>query len=196
MNNRFLETIKSIDGKPFHIPYHQWRYEKVLNSLGIIDPPNLEDYIAPPNDGLYRCRVVYTKDSIDVNYFKYNKRHIKTLKLIESNSIEYSFKYEDRKELDLLYNKRESCDDILIVKNSYITDTSIANVALYKNGEWVTPKSPLLKGTTRQRLLDEGKIIEKDILVDDVFSYTKIALLNAMIDFDIIRHENIREIVC
>ena len=86
----------------------------------------------------------------------------------------------------LQFDKRESCDDILIVKNGYITDTSIANIALYDGNSWITPKVPLLKGTTRQRYLDNAKILESDIKVQDLKKFSKIALLNAMIDFDII----------
>jgi len=47
-------------------------------------------------------------------------------------------------------------------------------------------KQPLLKGTTRARLIDEGKIIEADIKVQDLRTFSKVALLNAMIDFDVL----------
>jgi len=74
----------------------------------------------------------------------------------------------------------------LIVKNSLITDTSIANIAFFDSIRWVTPALPLLKGTTREKLLREGKIFEENIHVDDLERFSKVALMNAMIDFDII----------
>ena len=98
-------------------------------------------------------------------------------------------------ELNKLYEKCQDADDILIVKKGYLTDTSIANIALF-DGEWKTPKYPLLKGTTRQRLLDNGKIHEDDIKVQDIGRFSKVALLNAMIDFDIIADENIKDVFC
>jgi len=92
--------------------------------------------------------------------------------------------------------QKEQCDDILIIKKGLVSDTSIANIAFYDGKLWFTPKAALLKGTCRTRLLLEGKIIEKEIRVEDIKKYKKIALMNAMIDFDIIASDNIEEIIC
>ena len=79
MENSFLETIKAVDGEVFHMPYHQKRYESVLNTFGIWEYEKLSDYINSPADGIYRCRLVYspqTPNIIDVTYHKYEKRKI------------------------------------------------------------------------------------------------------------------------
>ena len=187
-SDTFFETIKAVDGKLFHMPYHQKRYEGVLSSFGMKDMQELEGYIKPPQNGLYRCRVVYdTQGTISVTYHEYKKREINSLKLIFNNDIDYSFKSTNRDEIDALHAKRDECDDILIVKNLLITDTSIANIALYRDGIWLTPKTPLLKGTTRARLLDDDKIKEADIKINELRSFSKVALLNAMIDFDVLQ---------
>jgi 4-amino-4-deoxychorismate lyase len=197
INNSFLETIKSIDGELYNLSYHQQRYESVLKSFEKFDFKNLKNYLNPPSDGLYRCRVVYTLDDISVSYIKYKKRNISSLKIIQDNTIEYNKKYLDRSILNDLYDKRGSCDDVLIVKNSFITDTTIANIAFFKDGIWFTPRRPLLNGTTRARLLDMKKIVEADIKVDDIDNYEGIALLNAMIDFDIIsKNKLLRDVIC
>lgn len=198
MKNEFLETIKIDKGNVYNLEYHQKRYESVLKHFNVYDAKSLVDYIKPPKDGLFRCRLIYNPDDIkkiDIQYIEYKKRDIKKLKLIYDNDINYFFKSTDRKALDKLHAKRGEADDILIVKNSLITDTSIANIALY-DGVWKTPKSPLLKGTTRQRYIDEGKIVEEDIDVKNIYNYSKVALLNAMIDFDIITDNNIKDIFC
>ena len=187
MSSRFLETIKIVDGEIFNLEYHQKRYESVLESLGIKNIQNLEDFINPPAWGLYRCRLVYDKENIEVAYHEYKKREIKSLKLIFENDIEYTQKSTDRKGIEALFKAREEGDDILVIKNLFVTDTSIANIAFQtSSGEWVTPRNPLLKGTTRARLLDEGKIKEADIKVQELRGFSKVALLNAMIDFDIL----------
>ncbi|MDQ1268165.1 MAG: 4-amino-4-deoxychorismate lyase, partial [Campylobacterota bacterium] len=85
-----------------------------------------------------------------------------------------------------LYAQRGECDDVLIVKNSLISDTTIANIAFFDSRRWVTPRAPLLKGTTRERLLRDGKIFEADIAINDLEKFSHVALMNAMIDFDII----------
>nr|WP_321266617.1 aminotransferase class IV family protein [uncultured Sulfurimonas sp.] len=196
MSEKYLETIKSLDGKIYNLSYHQKRYERVLSSLGFSEFKSLQKYLNPPSLGLYRCRLIYDENEVVVTYHSYKKRNIKKLKLVYDDFIEYSNKSTDRKELDLLFEKREECDDVLIIKNSLVSDTTIANVAFFKDGLWFTPKKPLLKGTTRQRLLEEKKIIQIDIKVEDLNNYTKIALMNAMVDFDIITQYNLKDIIC
>jgi len=186
VKSSYLETIKSVDGELFNMSYHQKRYESVLDSLGIEKKEDLKEYLNPPPFGIYRCRLVYTPDTINITYHEYKKKEISSLKLIFNNEIEYSNKSTCRDEIDALYEQRGDADDILIIKDLLVSDTSIANIAFYKNGDWLTPKQPLLKGTTRARLIDEGKIIESDIKVQDIRSFSKIALLNAMLDFDIL----------
>ncbi len=182
---KFLETIKALDGELFNLDYHEKR-------SGI---KNIASYLCPPSKGLYRCRLVYNINHIDVTYHLYKKRKIKTLKLVYDDAISYVKKSTDRKEIDKLFSLRDNCDDIVIVKNGFITDTSIANIALFKNDIWYTPKSPLLKGITRQRFIDNGLLKELDIKVSEIKTFSKIALLNAMIDFDIITDKKIEEII-
>ena len=199
MKYEFLETIKVIDGKALHLKYHQARYESVLNSCNSTKSLFLEKLLADaPAKGLFRCRVVYGCDGIvSVAYYPYTKRSVEKLKLIEvPAAFEYAKKYANRSGLDELFQQRENCDDILIIQEGLVKDTSIANIALLREGVWFTPKSPLLQGTTRQRLLDEGKIKESEIRVDELYEYESLALMNAMIDFDIIQNKSIEEIVC
>jgi len=196
VNNTFLETIKAVDGEIYNLSYHQKRYENVLNSLGILACKNLNSFLNPPKNGLYRCRLVYTQESIEVSYHPYTKRSVKTLKLVYDDSIKYDKKYADRTKINTLFAQKEAADDILIIKNNLLSDTSIANIAFYDGKIWLTPKQPLLKGTTRARLLESSKIFEQDIAVKDLPKYTKVALLNAMIDFDIIATENIKATFC
>jgi 4-amino-4-deoxychorismate lyase len=186
VNNKFIETIKALDGEVFHISYHQKRYESVLKYFGAKKFENLLDYLNPPKKGLFRCRLVYDLHTIKVTYHEYKKKEIKSIKLVYDDKIDYRFKYEDRTSLNELFEKRDGCDEILIIKNSLVTDTSIANIAFYKDGMWITPKEPLLRGTTRQRLLDSAVLTEADVSDEDLNSFEKVALLNAMIDFDII----------
>lgn len=193
----YIESIKIEDGKIFHLSYHQRRYQDVVKSLDG-SSFSLEDFINPPSKkGVFRCRILYTEKEIKkVEYFSYKKREIHSLKLIESNSIEYSKKYANRSEIETLFSQKGESDDVLIVKNGYLTDISIANVALLKDDIWYTPKKPLLKGTTRQRLLESRQIIAKDIRVEDIYTYNGVALLNAMIDFDIIQEKDLRSLIC
>ena len=193
MSEKYLETIKALDGILYHLEYHQWRLDSVLQTK---KRHELQKLLSPPKKGLYRCRVVYTQSDIKVEYIKYSKRQVKKLKLIYDDTIEYEKKYEDREKLNQLFLDKGEADDILIIKNSLVSDTSIANVAFYDGNTWVTPSSALLEGTTRKRLLESGKIVLKEIKVEEIKGFQKIALMNAMIDFDIIAQDNLEDIIC
>ena len=196
MNKSFLETIKAVDGEIFHLSFHQKRLESVLRSLGAREFPSLLQLLNPPKKGLYRCRVLYTSDSIEVSYHLYVQREIHTLKLIYDDSIVYDKKYTNRDKLNALFALKDGADDILIVKNRLVTDSSIANIAFYDGKKWVTPQTPLLEGVTRERLLQERRIFKQNIYVGDLPRFTKVALLNAMIDFDIIALDNKKGLYC
>ena len=196
MNREFLETIRIEDTKVFNIAYHQKRYEAALASLGVFEVKNLIDEIKPLDSGLLRCRIIYSKNSFSITFHRYIKRKIQRLKLICDDTLEYAFKYADRTAIDALYSKRGSADDVLLVQKGLITDTTVANIALFDGEKWLTPRRALLKGTTRSRLLEEEKIVEADISVDDLHNFSKCALLNAMIDFDIIASNNLEELFC
>ena len=100
----------------------------------------------------------------------------------------YEFKYLDRTQINQLIASKGAADDILIIKNGLVTDTSIANVAFWQQNKWLTPATPLLKGTTRQRLLSAGCIEAADIKLTDLNTFTKMALMNALMDFTILEN--------
>ncbi|HET6559925.1 MAG TPA: aminotransferase class IV, partial [Prolixibacteraceae bacterium] len=76
------------------------------------------------------------------------------------------------------------CDDIIIIKNGYVTDSFTANLLFFDGGRWFTPTTPLLKGTKRQWLLEKGFIVEKEIREENIPAYSKVGLVNAMIEME------------
>ena len=188
MSRTLLETIRCENGQASHLPYHQRRVNTSLKQLDSTTQYDLASRIAPPDETLYRCRIIYDEKSINIQYLPYQKRVVQTLQLIQADALDYTLKYADREELDKLFAQKGSADDILVVQNGLITDTSIANIALFDGTRWLTPREPLLKGTTRARLLKEKKIFESDINLKDLDQYTGFALMNAMIDFDVVKN--------
>lgn len=181
---QYFETIKCEDFEVYNLDYH---HKRIANTIGL--NINLQEYIYPISSELLRCKVIYDKNGVvDVQYYPYKKREIKSFKIVFDDEIAYSKKYLNREKLDELYEKRDNCDEVIIVKNEIITDTTIANIAIFYENSWITSKSCLLNGTTRARLIDEKKLIEKDITLDMLKNASKIALLNAMIGFDEIKY--------
>ena len=119
----------------------------------------------------------------EITYVPYQRRKVSSLRLVTSDTIDYTYKSAHREELNALYAQKGMADDVLIVRNGYLTDTSIANVALYDGDTWFTPAHPLLRGTKRSEFLDRQLIVEKDIPQICLKDYSHIMLFNAMIDW-------------
>lgn len=179
----FLETILAVDGKVPYLFWHLQRLERTLKRHRISAAYDLGALLDPPASGRWRCRVVYTADTLHIEYLPYQPRVIKTLLLVKDNAIFYADKTTDRDALDALYAQRGTADDVLIVQNGLLTDTTIANVACFVDGQWLTPGRPLLEGTTRARLLKEGKLVEADITIDTAMRAERIAVMNALSGF-------------
>ena len=130
--------------------------------------------------GLFKVRITYDDTHFQIDYDKYSPRTIQSLKIVHTQDYDYTYKASDRSGLKSLYEQKGKCDDILIVKNGLVTDTYYTNVAFLQKGTWYTPKSPLLPGTMRQKLLDQGKIVKKDIPIDSIYKYSAVSLFNAL----------------
>lgn len=178
-----FETIRCIDGVAQNLVYHQARLDHALQTLGADEKIDLASSITPPEKGLFRCRFVWNPLNIYIEFIPYTPRSISSLTLVYDDTIEYPLKYSDREHLNTLFELRGEGDDVLIVKNSLLSDTTIANIALKIDGQWYTPESPLLEGTTRARLLDEGLLLTAPLTPSDLAKASSIAIMNAMIGF-------------
>lgn len=185
---QLIETIRIENGEPSLLALHQARMDRARNELfGLKESCNLFDHLFSlmlPQSGLWKCRVTYSKQIEMVEFESYQKRPILSLKIVEADFIRYDYKFAQRDEINKLYNKKEGADDILIIRNKLLTDTSYCNVALWEGNKWITPLHPLLKGVRRESLIQMKKIIPGNILLSDLSSFKSIKLFNAMISFD------------
>ncbi len=169
-----------------NIRWHNQRFNSSRSQLFQIEKQeNLRDFIHIPsnmNSGVVKCRITYDQSILDVEFQQYRRKPIRSLQVIECN-FNYDFKFKDRSAINELYNHRMKCDDILMMKKGFITDTSYGNVSFTRNGSWYTPNKPLLKGIRRARLQSLGKLIPQSIHINDVSSYSHICIFNAMIPF-------------
>ncbi|MEP6734813.1 MAG: aminotransferase class IV [Chryseolinea sp.] len=183
-----LESIKLLNGEFMNVSYHEQRMNRSLKDLcGFIGHFDLDEFlnkVEGPKDGLYKCRLVYDEDSKDIEFLKYTPRSVGSLLVVEHDRIIYNYKYTDRTLIDRLFDRRGSNDDILIVRQGIVTDTSYANIAFRKGKRWYTPWSPLLKGTMRAYLLERNIIQEEEIRLEDVETFETFRLMNAMIGFE------------
>lgn len=157
--------------------------------LGIDEKVDLVEIIQIPHwikEGMYRCRISYKVEIEKIEFFEYQFKHPKTIQLVEDTSIQYPYKYEDRSQFQQLLVQNPKADDVFILHNGYLTDATFANIALFDGKGWLTPDTPLLKGTKRQYLLDKKILKEATIRVEDLKHFKQLSLINAMRDINII----------
>lgn len=155
----------------------------LLGSRNYIDLKELLSVPSGCSSGIFKCRVSYDQYIHKIEFEKYKIRKIKTLQLVIADNIDYSHKFADRSLIERL-KKSTDADEILIVKNGKITDTSFSNIVFFDGKKWITPDCPLLKGTRRQELLDKGIIHERKICPDYLGKFNKAKLINVMLDLE------------
>lgn len=186
--SRLIESVYLKDGEFRNLKYHQSRMEFSSGELfGVPNKWTLQNSLQTsgyPESGLYKVRVVYDKEVRQIEFVPYRVKPIQSLKLVNSDAIRYAHKFEDRQVLNELFQQREDCDDILIVKNGLVTDASYANLIFKRGNEWVTPATCLLAGTMRTFLLDSNQIKSMEIRVEDLVKYQSCKMINAMLGMD------------
>lgn len=180
---RLIESIR-YEGSNFHnLAYHQARVARAFKDQYKLTAPNITEWLhiaKRPAEGVYKCRIVYDAREHNIEYIPYTMPAIRSLKLVWCNNLSYSYKWENRNALMDALQHRGSCDDVLIVRDGFVTDTSYANVVFKQREKWYTPDSFLLAGTMRAYLLDKGLIEQRTIRVADLHRYESCRLINAM----------------
>lgn len=133
------------------------------------------------DEGVVKCRIMYDAHHFELQYKPYIPRPVQTLKIVMApDNFDYRFKYADREGIDTLFDERGEANDILITRNGWIADTSIANIAFETNDRWYTPSMPLLAGTTWKRLIHEGILTARPINLKELSNFRCFKVFNAM----------------
>jgi 4-amino-4-deoxychorismate lyase len=175
-----FETIQIKDYEPLHVSFHNERFWLTCKEYLKLDcQVDLSSLIKSPMANC-RCKIAYDGINFEVDYAPIpQNRKFEQFRIVEA-PLDYPYKFSDRVWLDAL---REGFDDAILVKNGLLLDTTIANIALKIENRWLTPQVPLLKGTTRARLLQEGKLALSSLHVKDLARAQKVAIMNALIGF-------------
>ena len=187
MKYPLVESLALEDGKIKNTAYHIARFEKSYYELyhhqpnyGLLD--NVEEQL--PATGYYKIRIPYNETTKALEYAPYLMTEIRSLKCLVDNTIDYHLKKTERSDLNQLFALRGTCDDILIIKNGLVTDTYAGNIIFKSGSEWFTPNTPLLQGTQRAYLLDQGLIKTASIRQLDIHNFSHFMVINTMRPLD------------
>ncbi|HPD86714.1 MAG TPA: aminotransferase class IV [Proteiniphilum sp.] len=180
----FLESICINDGRPENLEAHIERMHLTALEHGFRLPvlPTIASVL--PNhltQGKVKWRILYREEIQTMEFLPYKPKTVRSLRLVEGNP-DYTFKYADRSALEDLLTQKGDCDEILVVREGLVTDTSYSNVVLQQGDQFYTPTSYLLNGTRRQQLLRSGRIKEREIRATDLHRYDCLLLINALLD--------------
>jgi 4-amino-4-deoxychorismate lyase len=181
----FFESIKILNGAVQNKAYHLARMNDTLKVFYTTSAPITELDLKVPTifkKGLVKCKVYYTQSIYKIEFELYKPRPINGYYLVQDDQLNYPYKFTNRNELEEHYVIGDEFDEKIVVKNGMLTDALYSNICLWNGKEWHTPKYPLLKGTMRASLLNEGKIFEKLIMTNDLPRYKIISFINAMND--------------
>ena len=185
--SHFIESIKVEDKQVYLLDEHQKRVNDTFANFGKADPIDLEAIfknLEHDEDGLYKFKITYDlTGKYRTQMIPYAISEIVDFQLVENNSYDYSFKFEDRKEIEKMKILSKAAE-IIIVKNNHITDSSYSNLLFKKGKDWFTPKTYLLNGVQRQHLLKSKKIKEAEITLLNLVDYSHFQLINALNELD------------
>jgi para-aminobenzoate synthetase/4-amino-4-deoxychorismate lyase len=148
-------------------PLQRWRVRCLLDSTGQL----MVEFVPQPYRGQLRAVQLvlagkplasddefFSHKTDDRQYFEH---------LIEAAQGEYGADVDDV----VMFNQRDE-----------ITETTVANIVIYHDGQWLTPPlhCGLLAGTFRQALLEQGVLVEQVITVDQLRAAEQIYLINSV----------------
>lgn len=185
--SQYIETILMQNGIPQNLRFHQARLDKTMSGLPGSTGIDLEivlNKIAIAKAAKNKIRLLYSeKGVVEITQQEYTQKEINSVKLVDIGEREYPYKHADRRWIYQLVEEAGT-DEIIMVKNGWVTDTSIGNLAFYDGISWYTPAVPLLEGIRRASLLELQLIQPRSIPVSSLKQFTRFKCFNAMIGWE------------
>lgn len=186
----FIETIRFTDGVFHNLDLHQQRMDRTCREAFDTKAPSIAiSSLGEPAQSwnrAFKCRVTYSRHIEKIEFEPYAPHPPRSLRIVECDDIDYHLKYADRSRLGELKTLAGDCDDILIVRNGLLTDSSYANIILHTLDRLLTPSVPLLAGVMRQRLIADGavscaELTPSDLLPGNQLGVYAVSIINAML---------------
>ncbi|MBK8955812.1 MAG: aminotransferase class IV [Saprospiraceae bacterium] len=182
---RFFESIAIVGGVARNLPLHQERVEKTYRQFYKVRfPVELSSLIQQSGEQFsaevkYKFKFSYSQNKFSLSFELYETKAHAHFKLIPSK-INYPHKLTNRIKILQLKKDIADQDEIIIIRSNRLTDTSYSNLVFSDGRSWFTPKQPLLKGIMRTHLLNQNKITEEDLCLNDLHKFVRFKCINAL----------------
>lgn len=190
-----LETLALQDGQLRHAPMHLARMQAAAQHFGYVWKPDavqasLQALVAQHPSGLWRVRVllqpggqVHTQAFAMEATAQPVRLALAKAPLLEAQSEFVRFKTTRRAHYDAFAPKDPKVfDTVLWNAQGEVTECTRGNVAFLLDGQWLTPPLAcgLLPGVGRALALQEGRVREAVIHLDDVPRASAVAFINSL----------------
>lgn len=181
-----FESIRIDGGKA---PLLEWHQKRLMHSyqtaFGKECPWQLKR-IQPTSasTGRTKWRFLYNEQAYQNEIIPYRTSSLRRLKCVEIQEYQYPHKWTDRAFIETAYQNKGSADDVLFLQNGWLRDTSYCNIALFSGHQWITPKPPLFPGVERERQIQKGNFVPRQIHWRELPNFESFVLINALRPFE------------
>jgi 4-amino-4-deoxychorismate lyase len=186
--SQFFESICVKNGVAENLSFHQARVQKTLQAFDAfqnnISLEAIVQQLTLPTIGLFKLRISYDLNgNHEAKQTPYQYKQINQFALVDIKGCRYDYKYENRDWINE-FLIQSGTDEIIMHDDGWIKDCSYTNIVFFDGANWVTPESPLLPGTQRAKLIQEGVILPKALHVKDLSGFVKFKCINAMMHWE------------
>jgi para-aminobenzoate synthetase / 4-amino-4-deoxychorismate lyase len=150
----------------------------------------LKDAVAEPVRDPIRVRLSLSRDgSMDADVSELPAAHDGPVRValdvepVDPNDVWLYHKTTRREPYDRRRRHRDDVDDVILVNDrGEVTESTVASLAVRIDGRWVTPPidAGLLPGTYRAVLIQEGRLEERRVRVQDLLDAKEVALVSSV----------------
>ena len=181
---QFVETMAYMGGKVPLLDYHQERVNCTFWEFFPGKKPHRLRSLLPKMETTetLKLRLQYGPSDYVLEACQHQQPVVSSLRVVSDDRITYPYKYADRTQLNRLLQKRRGADEVIIVKNGLVSDSSMSNLCFYDQKRWYTSTGFLLNGIRRQHLLATRQIREIPIDRKRIETFHSVCLINALLD--------------
>ena len=186
--SQFFESIRVKDGIAEQLGFHQLRVNKTLKAFDVsqhsIVLATIVQELVLPAEGLFKLKISYDLNGNHHSVFTlYQYKQIQNFALVDIQDQTYDYKFSNRDWINEALIQSGQ-DEIIMHDGGLIKDCSYTNIVFFDGVNWFTPAAPLLEGTQRAKLINEGVIQPKALYVQDIPGFKKFKCINAMLNWD------------
>lgn len=189
-----FETMRVEQGRIAELTRHMRRAASSARALGISMPDEeelrvqLREVISKEDFALGRLRVSFTANGAVIDYSSYEdflapaNLTFHSTSAISENAMHKCFPYTERFEILDTAIEYGFDDAIVFNKSNHITESAIANIAVYLDGQWITPPitAGVLPGIMRGIAVERVDVKVANIHISEVPKIEAAALLNSL----------------